>query len=94
MDEDLASINLLVTGDVQGVFYRASTLEQAQQLNLSGWVKNLADGSVEVVAEGSRYALDTLADWCKRGPPAAAVDHVSVRWGRHRDEFKTFQIVR
>lgn len=94
MNEDLASVNLLVTGNVQGVFFRASTLEQAQQLNLSGWVKNLADGSVEVVAEGSRYALDALLAWCKRGPPAAEVDDVSVRWSQHRNEFKTFQIVR
>ena len=94
MAEDLASVNLLVIGNVQGVFYRASTLEQAQQLNLTGWVKNLADGSVEVVAEGSRYALEGLVEWCKRGPPTAEVEHVSVRWSKHRNEFKTFLIVR
>jgi len=94
MSEDLASLNLLIVGRVQGVFYRASTLEQAQGLNLTGWVKNLADGSVEVVAEGSRHALEDLLEWCKRGPPAAEVEHVSARWGPHRGEFRTFLIAR
>lgn len=94
MAEDLASVNLIITGYVQGVFYRASTLEQAQGLNLTGWVKNLADGSVEVQAEGSRQSLEDLREWCGRGPPAAQVDAVCTRWGPHRDEFRTFSIVR
>ncbi len=94
MAEELASMNLLVTGQVQGVFYRASTLEQAQGLNLTGWVKNLSDGTVEIQAEGSRPSLDDLREWCKRGPPSARVEDVIARLGPYRDEFRTFSIVR
>jgi acylphosphatase len=94
MSEELARVNLFVTGYVQGVFFRASTLEQAQSLNLTGWVKNLPDGAVEVVAEGSRYALEELVSWCRQGPPAAEVEDVVVRWGDYRDEFRTFMVVR
>ena len=94
MTDELARINLIVLGMVQGVFFRASTLEQAQSLSLNGWVKNLPDGSVEVLAEGPRYALEQFADWCRQGPPAARVDEVIVRWGTFLDEFKTFMIVR
>lgn len=94
MESDLARINLVVSGQVQGVFYRASTLEQAQSLSLTGWVKNLADGAVEIVAEGPRYALEDLIAWCRRGPPAAEVQDVSVRWEKPRNEFRTFMIMR
>ncbi len=88
------SINILIIGKVQGVFFRASALEQAQSLNLSGWVQNLGDGSVEIQAEGPRYALEQLADWCKVGPPSAEVQDVIARYGRFIDEFRTFSIVR
>jgi acylphosphatase len=94
MAEELARVNLLVMGKVQGVFFRASTLEQAQSLNLTGWVQNIPDGSVEIVAEGQRYALEQLAEWAKHGPPSAEVEHVSVRWGTYLEEFRTFTILR
>ena len=94
MDEDLARVSVIVTGMVQGVFYRASALEQAQSLNLTGWVKNLPDSSVEIVAEGPRYALEQFVDWCRRGPPSAEVQDAIVRWGKHLGEFRTFMIVR
>ena len=94
MAEDLASVNMLITGQVQGVFFRASTLEQAQAFNLTGWVKNLADGSVEIQAEGSRLGLEDLREWCMRGPPAAEIEDVTARFGPYRDEFRTFSIVR
>ena len=94
MDEDLARVSLIVTGTVQGVFFRASALEQAQSLSLTGWVKNLPDGGVEIVAEGPRYALDQLVEWCHRGPPGARVEGVYPRWGKHLGEFRTFMIVR
>jgi len=94
MADEQASVNILIMGNVQGVFFRASTLEQAQRLGLSGWVKNLSDGSVEIVAEGSRLSLEQLVEWCHEGPPSAEVEHVSARWGPFRDEFRTFMIVR
>lgn len=66
-----------VTGRVQGVFFRASTREQALQLGLRGYARNLADGTVEVLAAGAPDAVDTLAVWLRQGPPAARVDSVA-----------------
>lgn len=68
----------LVSGRVQGVFFRASTLEQAVALGLSGHARNLPDGRVEVLAVGDDPALDALARWLHTGPPMARVDGVSV----------------
>ena len=94
MGNERARLNVVVTGIVQGVFYRASTLEKAQSLSLTGWVKNLPDGSVEVTAEGSRYALEEFLAWCAQGPPTAEVADVHPRWLPCEDAFKTFMIVR
>lgn len=68
----------LVSGRVQGVWYRQSTLELAQQLGLRGWVRNLADGRVEVVASGSEERLGQLERWLHRGPELARVEKVDV----------------
>lgn len=72
----MACARFIVTGRVQGVFFRASTRERALQLEVSGYAKNRADGSVEVVACGSREALDELDGWLHHGPPAARVEAV------------------
>lgn len=72
------AIRCIVGGRVQGVYYRAATAEQAQRLNVDGWVKNLADGRVEVVAAGEPDAVAALARWLWQGPPAARVDAVHV----------------
>ncbi|MGN6789486.1 MAG: acylphosphatase [Rhodanobacteraceae bacterium] len=66
----------IVTGRVQGVFFRASTRECALRLGLTGHAKNLADGSVEVVASGARKAVDELDAWLHHGPPSAQVERV------------------
>ncbi|MEW9571319.1 acylphosphatase [Rhodanobacter sp. Si-c] len=72
----MPAARFLVGGRVQGVFYRASTREQALALGLLGHARNLPDGRVEVVAEGSAAALDALERWLWQGPPAAQVDAV------------------
>jgi acylphosphatase len=72
----MACVRFLVAGRVQGVFFRASTREQALRLGLSGYAKNLADGRVEVIASGSEAAVAELADWLREGPPAARVEAV------------------
>lgn len=69
----MAAARFIVTGRVQGVFFRASTREQALQLGLRGVARNLDDGSVEVVAVGEADAVDTLAQWLEIGPPQAQV---------------------
>jgi acylphosphatase len=77
--DDATATLLLIQGRVQGVWYRASTVEKAQELGLVGWVRNRPDGSVEVLAQGKRRAVTSLEDWCRRGPTGARVDSVSVQ---------------
>ena len=72
------AVRYLVSGRVQGVFYRASAAAEARRLGLAGWARNLPDGRVEVVAAGEADALAALSDWLWKGPPAAAVDGVRV----------------
>lgn len=72
----MAAARFLVSGRVQGVYYRASTREQALALGLDGSATNLADGRVEVVAAGAPAAIDALEQWLRQGPPAARVDAV------------------
>jgi acylphosphatase len=71
---------IVVSGQVQGVFFRQSTVDEARRLGLAGFVRNLADGRVEAEAEGERAAVEALIRWCHRGPPAAQVDGVDVEW--------------
>lgn len=68
----------VVTGRVQGVSYRASTIDEATRLGLTGWVRNRADGSVELEAQGAPGQIDALLAWCAKGPPAARVSGVAV----------------
>jgi acylphosphatase len=69
---------LRITGRVQGVAFRASTVTTARVLGLTGWVANRADGSVEAVAEGNEAGIAVFICWCHHGPPAARVDRVEV----------------
>jgi acylphosphatase len=70
---------LIVAGDVQGVGYRAACARRAHELGLTGHVRNLPDGRVEVVAEGDEGAVAALVEWCRLGPPMASVDDVEAR---------------
>jgi acylphosphatase len=69
-----------ITGRVQGVCYRQTTVEMAGSLGLTGWVRNLPDGSVEALFEGERAVIDQALAWCRQGPPRAMVDNVAVEW--------------
>ncbi len=71
-------VRVRVDGRVQGVWFRASTQKRAVELGVSGWVRNLDNGSVELEAEGEDAAVDALLRWCHMGPPSARVDHVDV----------------
>ena len=73
----MPTARFIVSGRVQGVFYRASTREQALALGLTGHARNLPDGRVEVLTSGSAAALDALEGWLRQGPPAARVEAVS-----------------
>lgn len=83
----------LVSGRVQGVFYRASTVERARQLGLSGWVRNRDDGDVEVVACGDEADLKQLEAWLWQGPAHAKVDAVQVEIATMQD-FSGFNVSR
>jgi len=80
MVTDFHQLHAVVHGRVQGVNFRAATQREAQRLRLAGWVRNRPDGSVEVLAEGPRAALDQLAAYLHSGPPAAAVSGVTAKW--------------
>jgi acylphosphatase len=69
--------HLLVSGRVQGVWFRGACAEQARALGVAGWARNLPDGSVEVVAEGDAAGVGALERWCHRGPPSAEVSAVT-----------------
>ncbi len=72
---------LVVTGLVQGVGYRHGMTREAQHLGITGWVRNLADGSVEAVVSGSPEAVAAIIVWARRGPPGARVAHVASELG-------------
>lgn len=84
----------VVRGRVQGVSYRWYTVREAERLGLSGWVRNLADGSVELEAEGEETRLQELLTWCKQGPPAARVTDVAATWLPATGEDGSFRIRR
>jgi len=85
-------LHLGVSGRVQGVFYRAETAKVAKSLGLTGWVRNLPDGRVEIVVEGDEEALQQFQRWCRQGPPAARVEEIEAREETWRGEFEDFSI--
>ena len=76
---DLA-VHIIVCGHVQGVFFRASAQARASELGITGWVRNLTDGKVEIHAEGNQDALDNFIEWCHKGPPSAEVSRCDLDW--------------
>ena len=74
----METVNLLVKGKVQGVFYRASVRGKAEELGINGWVKNTPDGHVQILASGEEEALKEFIRWCHTGPSRAVVKSVSV----------------
>ena len=85
---------ILVSGTVQGVFFRRELTEQARRLGVTGWVRNLPDGKVEALAEGDKERLDELIQFCRVGPSGARVRSVEVDWSESNGEFRGFRITR
>ncbi len=75
---DLHTLRVRIEGKVQGVWYRGWTVEQARARSLSGWVRNLFDGSVEALFSGPRPAVEDMVEACRQGPPAARVDRIEA----------------
>ncbi|HHT9125813.1 MAG TPA: acylphosphatase [Candidatus Brocadiia bacterium] len=84
--------HVYVEGMVQGVFFRAGTVDKARSLNIVGWVRNCQDGSVEAVFEGKKDVVEKIVNWCRVGPSGAIVRNVDVNWEEPTGEFKTFSI--
>ena len=85
-------IHIFVTGRVQGVFFRQSTKVMAIKNNVKGWVRNIDDGRVEIVAQGETQDIDNLAHWCKTGPANSRVDEFELSEENISDEFETFEV--
>jgi acylphosphatase len=90
---EIKGVQIIVQGRVQGVFYRDSTRRKARELGLVGTVRNMPDGSVEVVAEGPAAALETLVRWCRSGPPAAEVKDTRPVYGPPTGQYADFIII-
>ncbi len=86
-------IHLIISGDVQGVGYRAWVIRESKKLELVGWVKNRDDGAVEIVAEGQRKDLEELIKRCQHGPELAWVKRVDATWQEATGESISFSVV-
>lgn len=87
-----ARAHVLVSGRVQGVFFRQETQELALRLNVAGWVRNTHDDRVEAVLEGEKENVERLVEFCKKGPPYAHVTKTEVMWEDYVGEFESFRI--
>ncbi|MEM1942781.1 MAG: acylphosphatase [Candidatus Caldarchaeum sp.] len=87
-------VRVRVYGRVQGVWFRSSMKEKADELGLDGWVRNLDDGSVEAVIAGDEEKVNKLVEWCRVGPPLAKVEKVMVEKIAEPPDLRGFSIVR
>ena len=87
-----ARAHVLISGSVQGVFFRANAQEMAEQYKLTGWVRNTSDGRVECLLEGDEEQVKNMLDWCSKGPAGSHVKSTEVEWGKPTGEFKAFYI--
>ena len=82
----------IISGRVQGVFYRMETQRAAYRIGVDGWVRNLKDGTVEAVFEGEQDKVNAALEWCRQGPANARVDEVKVDWQDYTGEFSDFKV--
>jgi len=89
---DQLRAHVVVHGFVQGVWFRAGTKDEADRVGVTGWVRNLSDGSVEAVFEGKKKNVEAIVGWCHRGPSGATVDKVDIAWEPFTSEFGNFEV--
>jgi len=89
---EIARLHIVIEGEVQGVFFRASTREESCKLGLKGWVRNCSDGRVEAVFEGKTDKIDQILEWCKKGPPGAMVRNIETIWEQATGDYDSFSI--
>ena len=88
----MKQVRIVVSGRVQGVSFRASAQQRARELNVTGFVRNLSSGKVEIVGEGAEEALDELAEWARKGPPPASVNSAQIQFGEASGNYTGFEI--
>ncbi len=84
--------HVIIHGRVQGVFFRMETQKAARQYGVTGWVRNLPDGTVEAVVEGPPGAVASLLEWCGRGPRHSRVDKLDITWEPFEGEYDSFEV--
>jgi len=87
-------IDVIVTGKVQGVWFRRYTQEKARELGVNGWVRNESDGTVTIVAEGNDKLLIKLIKWLEIGSPDSNVDTLKLNWGESQEELNSFEVIK
>ncbi|HDY72761.1 MAG TPA: acylphosphatase [bacterium] len=86
--------HIIVSGRVQGVYFRQNTIKQAQKFGVSGWIRNLDNGKVEAVFEGEKDKVEEIVNWTKKGSFFAKVLNLKVDWQEYKGEFNNFEIKR
>ena len=92
-DEIKITVRLRIIGRVQGVFFRKSTKDKADELGVLGWVRNDRDGTVEIMATGDKEILEKFISWCKKGPPLSKVKNVDIDWLSEVESYENFVII-
>ena len=85
-------VRVIIHGRVQGVFFRMETRKAARQFGATGWVRNLPDGTVEAVMEGSAETVESLLNWCGRGPRLSRVDKLDIIRESYTGEYDSFEV--
>ncbi len=93
MSSPKTRVHVVISGLVQGVFFRHYTRKYAIQYNLTGWVKNRSDGDVEAIFEGGEESIALMIDWCRGGPPSAQVSHIDISHEESTNTFPDFRII-
>lgn len=91
MEENVRA-RVVISGRVQGVFFRAETQRAAERIGVHGWVRNQPDGTVAAVFEGSQQSVDQAVEWCWQGSPMSEVTDVAVHWETPSGQYNTFDI--
>ena len=87
------SVHILVTGKVQGVFFRQATKVVAVKNNVTGWVKNLESGQVEILLEGDAQNVNSVIDWCHNGPANSRVDEIKIKQKEFSGQYSNFEVL-
>ena len=91
-NEEIISARLLITGKVQGVYFRFNMQQIAKKNSVVGWVRNLPDGRVEALLNGNKIDVNNVVEWSKIGPENSRVDEVKIEYGEHSREYSDFVI--